>query len=95
MEEAPPSSLEEVAEQEGGVKPIAGPGHMERCSRMVIGGLERVFCWWGQAVVRRPYPVILSCIALTALASLGFLNFRSGIARVARVARVSRRASGG
>ena len=39
--------------------------------------LERLFLWWGKLVTRRPYPVILASLLLTAIASLGFLNFRS------------------
>ena len=49
---------------------------MDRLSRLVIGSLERLFRWWGRLVVRRPYPVILTCVAVTALASVGFLKFR-------------------
>ena len=44
---------------------------------IMIFSLERLFLWWGKLVTRRPYPVILACLLLTALASLGFLNFRS------------------
>jgi len=49
---------------------------MDTASRLVIGSLERLFLWWGKLVTRRPYPVILACLLITALASLGFLNFR-------------------
>jgi len=51
-------------------------GPMDSASRLVIGSLERLFQWWGRLVTRRPYPVILACLVLTAVASLGFLNFR-------------------
>merc|ERR1712226_303915 len=51
-------------------------GVKDRASVLVIGTLERFFYWWGKLVTRRPYPVILVCLLLTALASLGFLNFR-------------------
>ena len=51
-------------------------GVMDRASLLVIGTLERFFYWWGKFVTRRPYPVILTCLLLTALSSLGFLNFR-------------------
>ena len=44
---------------------------------IMIFSLERLFLWWGKLVTRRPYPVILACLLLTAVASLGFLNFRS------------------
>ena len=46
-------------------------------STVIFFSLERLFLWWGKLVTRRPYPVILVCLLLTALASLGFLNFRS------------------
>jgi len=49
---------------------------MDSASRLVIGSLERLFLWWGKLVTRRPYPVILASLLLTAIASLGFLNFR-------------------
>jgi len=49
---------------------------MDTASRLIIGSLERLFLWWGKLVTRRPYPVILVCLLLTAIASLGFLNFR-------------------
>jgi len=51
-------------------------GPMDTASQLVIGSLERFFLWWGKLVTRRPYPVILACLLLTAIASLGFLNFR-------------------
>jgi len=51
-------------------------GVMDRASLLVIGSLERFFYWWGKFVTRHPYPVILTCLLLTAISSLGFLNFR-------------------
>ena len=51
-------------------------GVMDGANRLVVGGLERLFHWWGKFVTRHPYPVILSCLLVTALASLGFLRFR-------------------
>jgi len=49
---------------------------MDRISRLVIGSLEQLFYWWGKFVSRHPYPVIFTCLALTALSSVGFLKFR-------------------
>ena len=33
-------------------------------------------CRWGQFVARHPYPVICTCLVITAVSSVGFLNFR-------------------
>jgi len=49
---------------------------LQKASNLVTHNLEKAFFWWGQFVSRRPYPVICSCLVITAISSLGFLNFR-------------------
>eukprot|EP00090_Calanus_glacialis_P027719 TRINITY_DN4393_c0_g1_i1.p1 TRINITY_DN4393_c0_g1~~TRINITY_DN4393_c0_g1_i1.p1 ORF type:complete len:1001 (-),score=160.99 TRINITY_DN4393_c0_g1_i1:89-3091(-) len=49
---------------------------LKKASHIVIDSLERFFLWWGKFVAIHPYPVICTCIIITALSSLGFLRFR-------------------
>jgi len=49
---------------------------LKKASHIVIDSLERFFLWWGKFVSLHPYPVIGTCIIITALSSIGFLRFR-------------------
>jgi len=49
---------------------------LKKASHIVIDSLERFFLWWGKFVSLHPYPVICTCIIITALSSIGFLRFR-------------------
>merc|ERR1711915_722554 len=48
---------------------------LAKTSHLVINTLERFFYWWGKFVSLHPYPVICSCILVTAVSTLGFLRF--------------------
>jgi len=50
--------------------------HLKKASHIVIDSLERFFLWWGKFVAIHPYPVICTCLIITALSSIGFLKFR-------------------
>jgi len=49
---------------------------LKKASHIVIDSLERFFLWWGKFVSLHPYPVIGTCIIITAFSSIGFLRFR-------------------
>eukprot|EP00092_Neocalanus_flemingeri_P006120 GFUD01006591.1.p1 GENE.GFUD01006591.1~~GFUD01006591.1.p1 ORF type:complete len:999 (+),score=194.12 GFUD01006591.1:266-3262(+) len=49
---------------------------LKKASHIVIESLERFFLWWGKFVATHPYPVICTCIIITAVSSLGFMKFR-------------------
>jgi len=48
---------------------------LNKASSIIIGNLERFFHWWGKFVTLHPYPVICTCILVTAVTSIGFLKF--------------------
>jgi len=52
------------------MKIINSPGNF------IIRSLETFFKWWGKIVCRFPYPVIFSCLLLSALGGLGWIKFR-------------------
>jgi len=49
---------------------------LQKASNLVTHNLEKGFFWWGHFVSRHPYPVICTCLVITAISSVGFLNFR-------------------
>jgi len=42
----------------------------------IIQSLEKLFKRWGHFVSRNPYPIIVTCLVLTALGGIGWINFR-------------------
>jgi len=49
---------------------------LQKASNLVTENMERAFYRWGKIVAEHPYPVICTCLVVTALTSIGFINFR-------------------
>jgi hypothetical protein len=49
---------------------------LQKASNLVTKTMEDAFFRWGKFVARHPYPVICSCLLITAVTSIGFLKFR-------------------